>query len=551
MEEYPALPVKTDHEVIQESICRLWGNLSRKNNNGLNVLNIELRELLIVLRDRRSDRDYMTYIELMFCMIAHTRDIAFGRGERDITYGMIYTWYRVFPVLAVYALETIVQSSDKQNLAYGSWKDIARLCDYVCKETNNDKHPLILTAVEIANRQLKLDLRNNNSVSNVSKWIPREGSKRGWLYDMFVKDFFPRMHRRSDAFETKIRTFSWHRAKYRKILSKLNARNQTVEIKLCQNTWSTIDFFNYVNDGSLKKHWKAFMNQDLYGKNDIRYATMDRIECSQRALYYMQVKLARDTYFHETPGFFYGKVGGMPRSGFYSVREFIKQAVYLREKRKLVEPFSLDFITNQYETYLLNKMWTQFSTRIGRPMGATIPILDVSLSMASSDEFYSAIGYAYLISEHSDIHNRIIAFSHQTEWIVSLSDASDATDFVDNIYNIMRQFPGSTSKKFEGVTALLQSAAFSSGYKLNDMNFVLISDKGVSQDVIPNVVHWNLSADYDYDSDSSISGSSVNSFWQLCHLLSKNITQFEFICKTINHLRYAQMRNLFKHIVEK
>jgi hypothetical protein len=553
MEEYPALPVKTDREIIQESICRIWGNLSRKNNGGLDSLNSELRELLIVLRDRRCDTGYMTYIELLFCMIAHTRDIAFGRGERDITYGMIYTWYCIFPVLAVYALEIIIQSSDKQNLAYGSWKDIARLCHYVRKETNNDQHPLILTAIEIANRQLKRDFHNNSAISNVSKWIPREGSKRDWLYDMFVKDFFPRMHRRGDSFETRLRTFSWHKAKYRKILSQLNSRNQTVEIKQCKNKWSNIDFFKSVSQCSLKKHWRAFMNQDLYGKNDIRHASLDRVECSQNTLHYLQVKLARDTHYcYETPGFFYGKGRGIPRSGFYTMHEFIKRAIYLREQRKLVEPFSLDFITNQYETYLLNTMWIQFSTRIGRPLGATIPILDVSLSMASSDEFYSAIGYAYLISEHSDINNRIIAFSHQTEWIVSGPiEPPETTGFVDDIYNIMKQLPGSTSKNFEGVTTLLQSAAFSSGYKLKDVNFVLISDKSVSQDVIPNMVHWNLSADYDHDSISFISGSSTTAFWQLCNLLSKNITQFELICKTINHLRYAPIRDCFKKLTAK
>jgi hypothetical protein len=175
------------------------------------------------------------------------------------------------------------------------------------------------------------------------------------------------------------------------------------------------------------------MNQDLYGKNDIRHASLDRVECSQNTLHYLQVKLARDTHYcYET----YGKGRGIPRSGFYTMHEFIKRAIYLREQRKLVEPFSLDFITNQYETYLLNTMWIQFSTRIGRPLGATIPILDVSLSMASSDEFYSAIGYAYLISEHSDINNRIIAFSHQTEWILSGPiEPPETTGFVDDIYN--------------------------------------------------------------------------------------------------------------------
>jgi|LauGreDrversion2_2_1035103.scaffolds.fasta_scaffold02239_1 hypothetical protein len=596
--EYPILQIKSDEDFIRESICKLWFNLSRKNDGGLKLFGIELFDVLTKLKTKiKTNGQFMEYLKLLFCMIAHTRDIAFGRGEMDITYSMIYTWYRVFPVLAVYALEILVQSSGNGDLSYGSWKDISRLCEFIKKETRNDEHPLIITAIEMANKQLRRDItktRNgDDNISNVCKWIPREKSKRGWLFDMFVKDFYPvknfypRMHSYDDLFEKRVKTFSWNKAKYRKLLSELNARIDTTEIKLCQNKWSHIDFFTpfniesnvafslknsdnvgdlnvkrsrNINQGSLKKYWNAFMN--IGSDTRKRHQSLDRLECSQRALYYAQTTFGGEVCLNKySHSFFCGNVDRLSRSGFYSVGEFVKMAIELYEKRKTVEPLSLNSISNQYETNLLNTMWNQFSLRVGKPLGSTIPILDVSLSMASSRDFYAAIGYAYLISENSDINSRIIAFSHQTEWI-----SYDNMGFVDDIYNIITQFPSSSNKRFDGVSYLLQAALDYSGHNLNEMNFVLISDftqeHVLDNDFfVKNIIRWNLSSYYGSSINSIspigiveyskpfVSGDSLSSFWQLCNIISKDVTQFDIIRKTLNHIRYAPVRDLFCKII--
>jgi hypothetical protein len=229
--------------------------------------------------------------------------------------------------------------------------------------------------------------------------------------------------------------------------------------------------------------------------------------------------------------------------------EFIKRAIDLVEKRKNADVLSIDYVINQYEINLINVMWNKFSEKVKKTLGSTIPILDVSLTMANSDEFYSAIGYAYLISENSDIKNRMIAFSHNVEWITW-----DGNNFVDNICNIMKQLPSSTSKRFDGVVSLLEDASLSSGYTLNSITFVLLSDFNEEIETVyplKNIIYWNMSVDYVSLIDNSrpvVSGSSLSSFCQLCNIISTNITQFCLIKKALGHLRYAEIRDYFRKI---
>jgi hypothetical protein len=530
--EYPYLPVKTDHDNIQISINELWFNLSRKSDKGLSDFNRETLEILKLLKTKvRKDPSFMKYIEIMFLMIAHTRDIAFGRGERDIVYGMLYVWYQIFPVLAVYALDCVVNSHNQSDLTYGSWKDIARLCDYIRRESHNDDHPLILTAIEMANRQLRLDilnLRDGKPISNVSKWIPREKSKRDWLYDMFVKDFFPRMHRSRDSFDIKLKSYFWHKSKYRKILSKLNAHNNTLEIKLCENKWSRIDFRRDMTNEALKKYWNVLMNQ----KGD--YMLFDRVESSQKALQYVQNKFTEVLTCNSSYN--------IPCSEFYSLGKLVKQAIDLSLAQRNFDPSSLEYIAHKYEIHIINTIWYRISSKYNKSLGNVIPIIDVSLTMAATDEIYSAIGYAYLIAEKSNIKNRMIAFSHQTEWI-----SWKETSFVDAINDIMSQLPSFTSKRFEGVVSLLKEASFNTRYNLNNTKLILISDFDETITDDHNIIYWNLSKQYvtPVNTNRFISGDSMISFWQLCNILSTDNTQFEIVCNALYNSRYAKMRDRF------
>lgn len=197
----------TKGESINRLLSIIWFNLSRKESTE------ELKELFKDVLEKIKKRDQLNiieYLELILCMITYTRDIRYGKGERDLTYMMVYTLYIYFPIPAIYLVKEIVGQNAE---SYGSWKDIARLCDYIKRETD-DENPLIITLVEMAINRLKLD-ENEESPSNVAKWIPRENSKYGWLFDIFVKTYY----------QLDITPKNTHRASFRKLVSSLNARD--------------------------------------------------------------------------------------------------------------------------------------------------------------------------------------------------------------------------------------------------------------------------------------------------------------------------------------
>jgi hypothetical protein len=104
---------------------------------------------------------------------------------------MIFTWYKFFPVLAVYALRTFVfnvETVGQSNYPYGCWNDIKYFSKYILRTYKS--HPLLDVIISYANRQLKQDMQQEkNTISNVSKWIPRE-TKMNKLYEKFVCNWF-------------------------------------------------------------------------------------------------------------------------------------------------------------------------------------------------------------------------------------------------------------------------------------------------------------------------------------------------------------------------
>jgi len=204
----------TKEESINRLLSIIWFNLSRKEST--NELKELFKDVLEKIKQREQSK-MIEYLELILCMIAYTRDIRYGKGERDLTYMMMYTLYTFFPIPAVYLIKEIVGENTE---SYGSWKDIARLCDYIKRETN-DENPLIITLVEMATNRLKRDITEKEDPSNVAKWIPRENSKYGWLFDIFVKTHYQLDNSPKNT----------HKASFRKLVSNMNRKLNTPELK--------------------------------------------------------------------------------------------------------------------------------------------------------------------------------------------------------------------------------------------------------------------------------------------------------------------------------
>ena len=210
-------------ESVERLLNIIWFNLSRKENT--NELKEIFKEVLEKIKRRRqmnhSPKKTIEYLEMILCAIAYTRDIRYGKGERDLTYMMIYALYKFFPIPAIYLMKEIVGQNEEsygswKQESYGSWKDIPRLCDYIKKETN-EHNPLIITLVEMATNRLKTDIEDQKS--NVAKWIPREGSKYGWLFDIFVKNYYQLSSEPTNK----------NRSNFRKLVSRTNRETGTAD----------------------------------------------------------------------------------------------------------------------------------------------------------------------------------------------------------------------------------------------------------------------------------------------------------------------------------
>ena len=178
--------------LIQESIVQISFQLTRTDEIGLFRLEYALTKLLTKLTikidygsisEKEVAKDYLS---ILYKMIGHTRDIVDGKGEYTLTYMMIYAWYNFFPQLSKFALKCLVDLGDINIHQYGSWKDIKYFCQYCKNKSMNDNHDLIIYAIEITNQQLRKDhsnlISNSNDVSLAAKWVPREKSSFGWLF---------------------------------------------------------------------------------------------------------------------------------------------------------------------------------------------------------------------------------------------------------------------------------------------------------------------------------------------------------------------------------
>ena len=186
----------------ENKISELYFLLHRNNIN-------EIRHRLTNLLHTIVNVNNLCHLKTLYLLIGHTRDIYFGHGERDISYMMIYVWYQFFPTLAINAFKSFVIGC----FPYGCWNDIKYFCKFISDisdKGNND--PLIDVAITCANNQLLVDY-NAMSMSNISKWIPREKNNR-WLFEKFVMNWFSNSNDCHD--------FSHKKKSYRQLISALS-----------------------------------------------------------------------------------------------------------------------------------------------------------------------------------------------------------------------------------------------------------------------------------------------------------------------------------------
>jgi hypothetical protein len=273
-----------------------------------------LDNILIELIESNNPKRY-EYLITLYKLIGKTRDKNNGKGEYNISYMMIWTWYKYFPYLAKAALcmfviylsgdSTSINANDASQEAYGSWKDIKYFCKYVLDNGGTMDHALIKFSIDIMNNTLRTDYKIYNSVMDedrnkkltlVSKWIPREGSNKfGFLYDALATDYFPEYMTTAKNDASMEKALKKCRAQYRMICSKLNRHIDTVQIKQAGKNWADIDHSN-ITYNTMTKQRNAFLNQRrIHSESttssnmvEVRSNDPDRIQCAENLRNYLK-----------------------------------------------------------------------------------------------------------------------------------------------------------------------------------------------------------------------------------------------------------------------
>jgi hypothetical protein len=430
---------------IRENICQFYFQLTRVHDNHFTPLETQLRNLLTKLFSSKQDEN-IYYLTILYKMIAHTRDIVCGKGEYALTYMMIYVWYDYSSTLAMYALECLVTEIDGQH-PYGSWKDMKKFCQYCFDKLynidNNNIHPMITYAVKLINKQLQNDCENvDANISLVAKWIPRENSAFLWLFYLLAKDYFKEFMQTAITDESKTKAFRKCCTYYRKVLSNLNNKLDTLQIKQCDKRWSHIDF-NNVTSISMTKQTSAFLYKN---KKDAKGFEMDRILCAKKFQMFIDNKIKNNENI---------------KGKRVSIVDFVKNAI------------SCNVDVDLSKKKILNSQWNDNASQY-KTLTKMIPMVDVSGSMIG-DPMHAAIGLGIRIADKSMLGNRVMTFSANPTW-VNLEPFKD--DFVKKVHYI-KKANWSANTNFKAALLMILNAIIENKLtpeEVEDLVLVILSD---------------------------------------------------------------------------
>ena len=184
-----------------------------------------------------------------FLLAFQTRNVRGGKGERDVSYAMMALLLGKTPFM-IQMLDLIPK--------YGCWRDLFHLASHMLERTPASERCTEIkeAVIEIARSQLKKDAFTvDEPISLCAKWAPREGKGNAndqTLAKELAAALFPQMSKMSQRL-----------AAYRKMLSKLNKRIDTVEVKMCAGDWEEIKPA-VVPGRALDKYRAAFLNETLH-----------------------------------------------------------------------------------------------------------------------------------------------------------------------------------------------------------------------------------------------------------------------------------------------
>jgi Mg-chelatase subunit ChlD len=392
---------------IRERIVQLSFQLTRvRDENTINKLAEQTNSILKELAGSHkasviSREEYLEYMSLMFRLIGQTRDIVEGKGEYSLSYMLLGVWYSHYPELAKFAFKLFLlplpleggESTDSH--PYGSWKDVK----YLYK--TNKSSPLAQYGCQLLLNQLKHDSLSDNP-SLAAKWVPREKSQFAELFTELAIDYFPDYICSAKTDESRKKAIIKSKMEFRKLISSLNKKLDTVQIKQCDNHWSEIDPTKQTSI-TMHKQKKAFLNLKKNGEQ--RSTSDDRIACAEKFKEFAQKAVKGEV---EVKG---KRIG---------LNDFTKEALDLIMRRQ----------DKSDEAAILNAQWLDNSKQTGA-LGKMIAMVDVSGSM-SGDPMNAAIALGIRVAEKSMLGKRVLTFSASPSW-VNLTGQDTFVEMVDTV----------------------------------------------------------------------------------------------------------------------
>lgn len=563
---------------IREKIIQFYFQLNRVSNKDDN-LEVELRNILKTLVSTTSvvsDAERKELFITLYKMIGQTRDIIDGKGEYALTYMMIYVWYDFYPSLAKYALSACVQSEVlpngndfKKEYPYGSWKDIKYFCQYVKDKGWSEDHEMIQHAFDLIITQLNLDVLafhegRNDDMSLVCKWIARESSKFGWVFDALAKKYFASYLKTAKTPEKIFKAISKTKMDFRKLITKLNKSLDTTQIKQCDGRWSQIDF-DKVTSVTMNNQKTAFLNKKKNGET--RVNTKDRMECYENYTNYFRAQLNEGKEIN-------GKRIGM--------EQFTKQAFELLDRKsRMTNKNITDLSCLQVEIDILNSQWRDNSNQNGK-LGNFVAMVDTSSSMFMSDSAgYAGFALGCRVAEKSILGKRVMTFSSDPDWC----NLDNCNGFVDSIETIQNT-PWGMSTNFHAALDLILDACVEkklSNTEVGNLVLVVFSDmmmekadkhQGKLYEIMekkfedagvrstglpykpPHILFWNLRSTNSFPilsnqkNVSMMSGYSpalLNQFCETGMETLHSLTPWSLFTQVLNNERYLRMENQAIH----
>jgi hypothetical protein len=431
-------------EQMQEKIVQLNFQLTRTTCNQP-VLQSKFRELLLVLKNQKNSIS-LSYLTTLYKLTAYTRDIISGKGEYQLTYMLIKEWYDFFPQLALNMLTHLVHK-DNSDHPFGSWKDMKYFSKYCLSNGVPINHEMIAHCISLINHQLKEDIKSDNP-SLLAKWIPREKSSFGQMYEPLACDYFKEYLQTAKSDVSKNKAKMKCKTHYRQLISSLNKKLETTQIFQCNQVWSYINF-NKVTSITVSKQKLAFLNKLKNGKQ--RKEVQDRVTCAENFKSHIQESIVSKK-----------DVKGKR----VSMEDFTNSASHLLFRSRL------DNIDLQVEIDLLNSQWRNNATET-KAMGKFIPMVDVSGSM-SGTPMAVAIALGIRIAEKSILGNRVITFSQHPSWI----NLEKLDGFVSKV-DVVTKMPWGMNTNFYAALDLILNSIIESKLEpaaVSDLILVILSD---------------------------------------------------------------------------